>query len=151
MAALQPQRGQIVQADMKKIGIEVELITGDFSAYKDQIEKGEIQMRWAGFGPDYPDPSVFITTQFTCDEKTKKPTTICDAELLKILGDSASLPISDAKRLDMFTRAQEIAVNEKVYLIPLVNINFISLKGKTVRNDPVYYYLPALEQAWLAQ
>ena len=144
-------RGQIVQADMKKIGIEVELITGDFSAYKDQIEKGEIQMRWAGFGPDYPDPSVFITTQFTCDEKTKKPTTICDAELLKILGDSASLPISDVKRLDMFTRAQEIAVNEKVYLIPLVNINFISLKGKTVRNDPVYYYLPALEQAWLAQ
>ena len=143
---------QIIQADLKKIGVDVELVIGDFSTYKKQIEDGEIQMRWAGYGPDFPDLYPFVSDRFGCKKEPPPPlSAYCNDELAKIIADTTSMASTDPQRLKLFQRFEDAVVNEEVALIPLVNINFTSLSGKNVRNAPVYYYLPALEEAWLEQ
>ena len=145
-------RVQMIQADLKKIGVQVELVIGDFSTYKKQIEDGTIQMRWAGYGPDFPDLYPFVSDRFGCKkEPPPPPSAYCNDELAKIIASTTSMPATDAGRLKLFQRFQDAVINENVALIPLVNINFTNLSGKTVRNAPVYYYLPALEEAWLEQ
>jgi ABC-type transport system substrate-binding protein len=146
------ERGQVIQSDLKAAGIELELVIGDFSTYKADIESGAIQMRWAGYGPDFPDLYPFVSDRFGCKkEPPPPPSAYCNEELAGIVSSTTALPVSDPKRLAQFQRVEDIVVNEDPYKIPLINRNFTSLIGKTVRSAPVYYYLPALEKAWLAQ
>jgi ABC-type transport system substrate-binding protein len=145
-------RAQIVQEDLKKIGIELELVLGDFSTYQKEINDGTIQMRWAGYGPDFPDLYPFVTDRFGCKkEPPPPPSAYCNDTLAQIVNDTTSMAVSDPKRLELFQQFEDIVVNQDVVLVPLINRNFISLVGRNVRNAPVYYYLPALEEAWLEQ
>ena len=59
--------GELQQADLKKIGIEVELVTYDWPTYLAKSSKGEHELLQIGWSADIPDPSNFLQILLTCD------------------------------------------------------------------------------------
>ncbi len=58
--------GELIQADLKKIGIEVELVTYDWPTYLDKSRKGEHQMIQLGWTGDNGDPDNFLNVLLSC-------------------------------------------------------------------------------------
>jgi len=57
--------GELVQADLATIGIEVQVKQTAFSTYLDQIRRrGTVPFFLGGWIPDYPHPSTFLDSQF---------------------------------------------------------------------------------------
>ncbi|TQV84974.1 ABC transporter substrate-binding protein [Aliikangiella coralliicola] len=59
--------GELMQQDLAKVGIEVELVTYDWGTYLDKVKRGEhdiVQLGWTG---DNGDPDNFLYTLFSCD------------------------------------------------------------------------------------
>lgn len=59
--------GEMMQQDLAKIGVEVELVSYDWGTYLDKVKRGEhdmVQLGWAG---DNGDPDNFLYTLFSCD------------------------------------------------------------------------------------
>ena len=59
--------GELMQADLKKIGIEAELVTYDWPTYLAKSSKGEHELIQMGWSADIPDPSNFLQILLTCD------------------------------------------------------------------------------------
>ncbi len=59
--------GEMMQQDLAKVGINVELLSFDWGTYLDKVKNGEhsmVQLGWAG---DNGDPDNFLYTLFSCD------------------------------------------------------------------------------------
>lgn len=59
--------GEMMQQDLAKVGIKVELLSFDWGTYLDKVKNGEhdmVQLGWAG---DNGDPDNFLYTLFSCD------------------------------------------------------------------------------------
>ena len=59
--------GELMQSDLKKVGIEAELITYDWSTYLAKSSQGEHEMIQLGWSADIADPSNFLQILLTCD------------------------------------------------------------------------------------
>lgn len=59
--------GEMMQQDLARVGIKVELVSYDWATYLDKVKNGEhdmVQLGWAG---DNGDPDNFLYTLFSCD------------------------------------------------------------------------------------
>ena len=59
--------GEMMQQDLAKVGIKVELLSFDWGTYLEKVKNGEhsmVQLGWAG---DNGDPDNFLYTLFSCD------------------------------------------------------------------------------------
>jgi peptide/nickel transport system substrate-binding protein len=56
--------GQVVQADLKKIGIDAEIVTYDWGVYLDKVAAGEADLFLLGWMADYPDATNFVDVFF---------------------------------------------------------------------------------------
>ncbi|NML18020.1 ABC transporter substrate-binding protein [Azohydromonas caseinilytica] len=63
--------GEMMQADLAKVGIRVELATFDWGTYLDKVRRGEHQIVQLGWGTDNGDPDNFLYTLFSCDAVTR--------------------------------------------------------------------------------
>ncbi|MEA3407170.1 MAG: ABC transporter substrate-binding protein [Chloroflexota bacterium] len=60
-----PKVGEAVQADLKAVGIDAEIVTYDWGTYLDKvINIGEHAMAMLGWHPDFPDPDNYLYTFF---------------------------------------------------------------------------------------
>jgi peptide/nickel transport system substrate-binding protein len=60
-----PQKvGEAIQADLKAVGIDAEIVTYDWGTYLDKVDLGEHGMCMLGWMPDYPDPDNYLFTFF---------------------------------------------------------------------------------------
>jgi ABC-type oligopeptide transport system substrate-binding subunit len=59
------RRAQGLQADLREIGLEVELREAEFAAYLKEYKKESAQCWYGGWFPDYPDPSSFLDVLFS--------------------------------------------------------------------------------------
>ncbi len=55
---------EAVQADLKAVGVEAEILRRDWSALKAAIDRGEAQSFFINWYADYPDPENFLTPLF---------------------------------------------------------------------------------------
>lgn len=124
----------LIQADLKAIGIDVEVLTGDFAAVRDRFDKGEIQMRWNGYGPDYLDPDNFITDRFKCRPEPL-PADFCDKTLEEKLAQSQMLDLQDPQRTKLFGEIFDIAVNQHVWRVPVQQRGIFNVTQDYVRGD----------------
>jgi dipeptide transport system substrate-binding protein len=58
--------GELVQADLKKIGVNVKLVTYDWAVYLDKSKKGDHQMIEMGWTGDNGDPDNFMGALLSC-------------------------------------------------------------------------------------
>jgi dipeptide transport system substrate-binding protein len=63
--------GEMMQADLAKVGIKVELVTYDWATYLAKVKRGEHQMVQLGWSADNGDPDNFLYTLFSCDSVTR--------------------------------------------------------------------------------
>ncbi len=59
-----PKVGEAIQADLKAVGIDAEIVTYDWGTYLDKVDLGEHAMCMLGWMPDFFDPDNFLFTFF---------------------------------------------------------------------------------------
>ncbi|CAB3763143.1 ABC transporter substrate-binding protein [Paraburkholderia solisilvae] len=63
--------GEMMQADLARVGIKVDLVTYDWPTYLNKIRRGEHDMAQLGWSGDNGDPDNFLYTLFSCDAVTR--------------------------------------------------------------------------------
>ena len=126
----------LIQADLTAIGMQVEVLTGNYSAVKDRFESGEIQMRWAGYGPDYLDPDNFVTDRLKCKVKPL-PADFCEARIGDKLAQAQALGLQDPQRTKLFTEMFDISINELAWTIPIQQRGIFNLSQDNVKGDRI--------------
>lgn len=61
--------GELMQADLAKVGVKVNLVTFEWGEYRKRGGKGEHTMMQMGWIADYPDPDDFLFPLLTCTAK----------------------------------------------------------------------------------
>ena len=105
--------GEMMQADLKKIGINVKLVTYDCSTYLDKSRKGEhalIQLGWSG---DNGDPDNFLHVLLGCKavEAGSNVAQWCDQGFNQLVEKAQQLP-SQAERAKLYKKAQEVFIEQ---------------------------------------
>lgn len=111
--------GELMQADLAKIGIKVTLVSYDWPTYLEKSKNGEhslMQMGWTG---DNGDPDNFLNVLLGCAsiKAGSNYPRWCNKEFNKLLID-AKVETVQAKRAKLYEKAQLIQNTE----MPLVNI-----------------------------
>jgi len=61
-----PQKvGEAMQANLKAVGIDAEIVTYDWGTYLEKVDNGEHAMCMLGWMPDFPDPDNYLFTFFS--------------------------------------------------------------------------------------
>ncbi len=116
----------IVQDDLRKVGIEVRVVTVDFAALMDRVfETSDYEAALLTFGSSDVDPTAELATLLSSGEMhvwhlgQKRPATEWEAEIDRLmLQQMTSTDSAERKRL--YNRVQEI-VAEELPIIPLVS------------------------------
>lgn len=61
--------GELMQADLAKVGVKVNLVTFEWGEYRKRAGQGEHTMMQMGWIADYPDPDDFLLPLLTCTAK----------------------------------------------------------------------------------
>ncbi len=147
-----PYPGAVVQADLAKIGIEVNILDGALDLYQDRIGSGEIPLVFTGTGYSIMDGYDIISYRFGCaGEPLPSRAQYCTDEMRQLFNQANTLQLDDPKRNELFHRMQEIAINETVYLIPVYQRNVLGLGQRYVKGETYFFQLPVLEAAYLEQ
>jgi dipeptide transport system substrate-binding protein len=136
--------GELMQADLAKIGVKVNLVTYEWGEYRKRLAAGEHVAGQIGWTGDNGDPDNFLYL-LGCNGKTEAPgqnnSKWCNADYdaaLKAGKETADV----AKRTQFYTKAQEIA-HEEAPEVPLVHsIVYMAMSNK-VKNyiqDPLGYH-----------
>lgn len=107
-----------IQADLKEIGIEVELKPGPISTVLDSYRAGTLEMSVQWWGPDFPDPSDYLL--FGPGDKVGLRAGWLEgaAPEVKAIGDKAAVEIDQAARTKLYVDWQK-AVNAQGPFISL--------------------------------
>lgn len=113
--------GELMQADLAKIGIRVKLVTYDWPTYLSKMRQGEHQLLQMGWTTDNGDPDNFMGTLLSCAavQGGANVARWCDQEYDKIV--SKARVLSDVKaRTVEYLKAQKLFV-EKTPWVPLAH------------------------------
>ncbi len=129
--------GELMQSDLKKIGINVKLLTYDWSTYIAKSSKGEhalIQMGWLA---DIGDPSNFLQILLSCQSVStgSNLSRWCNKNYDKLIDQAMKSNRTQAKRL--YQKAQFI-FNKEIPFIPLAHAHSFRALSPRVKN----YTLP---------
>jgi dipeptide transport system substrate-binding protein len=105
--------GEMMQADLAKVGINVKLVTYDWGTYLEKKKKGEhdlIQLGWTG---DNGDPDNFLAVLLSCAavEAGQNEAFWCNKEFEALI-QKAKKTSSVAEREKLYMKAQEIFKKE---------------------------------------
>lgn len=106
--------GEMVQADLAKVGIKVKLTTFDWPTYLEKSKKGEHQMIQFGWTGDNGDPDNFMNILLGCSgvKVGSNYARWCHKEFDNLL-QKAKEESAIAKRTALYMKAQEIFAKEK--------------------------------------
>jgi len=112
---------KLIQADLKKIGIVVNIISFNWQEFLRRLALGEHQSVLLGWSADHPDPDNFFTPLLGCTsaETGNNRTFWCDQEFDKLI--NAALATTDiSQRKTLYHQAQQI-ISEQLPLIPIAH------------------------------
>jgi dipeptide transport system substrate-binding protein len=106
--------GELIQADLAKIGVKVKLISFDWPTYLAKSRTGEHQMIQMGWTGDNGDPDNFFNILLSCSsiESGSNLARWCNQDFNKLIND-ARLVSDQKKRTVKYTEAQKIFNEEK--------------------------------------
>jgi peptide/nickel transport system substrate-binding protein/oligopeptide transport system substrate-binding protein len=146
-----PTNGLTFQADMKNIGINVELIEGEAKDVESRLKSGEIEVYQRGWSASFPDAFDYISSMFTV-AAIKSGFNFSQYENPKIdemLDEAEKLPLTDPKRIQLYRDIDNLIVNEDVASVNLLNAEGMQLGVAKVTGDALLpvFGLPTLETA----
>jgi len=113
--------GELIQEDLKKIGINVELKTYKWATYLEKASKGEHEMIQLGWTGDNGDPDNFLSVLLGCDavKAGSNYARWCNKGFNKLVTDAKSLT-SIKDRENLYKKAQ-IIFNKEVPWAPIAH------------------------------
>lgn len=101
--------GEMMQADLAKVGIKVKLVSFDWPTYLKKSREGEYQMIQMGWTGDNGDPDNFLAVLLGCPavEAGSNLARWCNKDFEKLI-EKAKLATSVADRSALYKKAQEI-------------------------------------------
>jgi dipeptide transport system substrate-binding protein len=101
--------GELMQADLAKVGIKIKLQTFDWPTYLKRSKSGDHQMIQFGWTGDNGDPDNFLNTLLGCGaiEAGSNYSHWCDKMFNKLVTDAKATP-DVAKRTQLYKSAQQI-------------------------------------------
>jgi cationic peptide transport system substrate-binding protein len=126
---------KLIQSDLKKINIKVNIISFEWSTFLQRLKRGEHQSFLLGWSADHPDPDNFFTPMLSCSAShTGSNTTFwCNQEYDAII-KKALLTTNINQRKKYYAQAMAI-VAEEVPLIPIAHSKRYQARGNNVIGD----------------
>jgi ABC-type transport system substrate-binding protein len=121
--------GQVIQSDLKKVGIDTEWVTYDWAVYLDKVAAGEADMFLLGWMPDYADASDFTGYFFGWGADDSFGPTF--PEISEPLA-KANAEIDPVVRQQLYDQANQ-AIHDLVPAVPLVFTSSAVGMKKTVK------------------
>lgn len=118
---------QYVQADLKKIGVDIEIVSFDWGTYLDKIGKGEHDMCIIGWTGDNGDPDNFLFTLWSKDSAQQTPTnnySFYEDEQVTEWLKRAQIESNPEQRAELYRRAQRKMAEDRPFL-PLAHSQVI--------------------------
>jgi ABC-type transport system substrate-binding protein len=147
---------QGLQADLGAIGIEVEIIPGTWTDWREPIRSGEVQMGLYTWSASFPDAYDFVSGWMTCAsiETGFNDGGYCNERIDELVAAAETMPQTDPERIAAYREIEELAVNTDVGMIGIGNEKAVALGRENVHNDPLNGLMggwPFLEEAWIDQ
>lgn len=143
-----------IQADLRSIGIQTRIVSGDMTAIAKGVSAGEIAFAYTSHRLDIPDAYAAFASQWNCApgelQKSSQP---CDATMSALLQQAERLPLNSTERAALYQDMQTLAVNDSVSQSVMMWTRAAGLASDKTRNDQLHpiHGLPILESAWLVQ
>ena len=106
--------GEMIQADLAKIGIRAELKTDEWSAYRARLQAGETSMALYGWTGDNGDPDNFLHVLLGCTAARPGGNNIakwCNPEFDRLVTEAKRVT-DQVRREELYRKAQEIFHDE---------------------------------------
>ncbi|PIS11614.1 MAG: ABC transporter substrate-binding protein [Bdellovibrio sp. CG10_big_fil_rev_8_21_14_0_10_47_8] len=105
--------GEMMQADLAKIGVKVKLVSFDWPTYLEKSRKGEHQMIQMGWIGDNGDPDNFLNMLLSCNSVTSGSNLArwCNKKFSSLV-EMAKQTSDIKKRTELYKKAQEIFKEE---------------------------------------
>jgi len=111
--------GEMVQADLEKVGIHAKLVSYEWGEYRKRMQAGEHQMGFLGWTGDNGDPDNFFAILFGCNKEGKPNSNNipkwCNAKFQEDISKAAE-SADTAERTKLYMDAQQIIAAEQPQL-----------------------------------
>lgn len=145
--------GQMLQADLANIGIETELLVGQWKEWRDATRAGEVGLFVYGWGASFPDAYDYTSAWSTCAsiETGYNDGYYCNQQIDDLVAKVEALPLQDPERIAAYREVQDIAINQDVAWVALWSGQNVALGRSNVHDDFMssIYGWPYLETAWI--
>lgn len=113
--------GEMMQADLARVGVRVELATFDWGTYLDMVKRGEHQMVQLGWSGDNGDPDNFLYTLLSCASVTRgsNNSRYCSADFDQLIS-RARIEADQALRARLYQQALA-RLSQDVPMIPIAH------------------------------
>ncbi len=125
--------GEMMQADLARIGIKVELLTYDWGTFLEKVKRGEhgmVQLGWTG---DNGDPDSFLYTLLSCDSVTRgsNNSRYCKGDFNTLITNArASYDVKE--RSVLYRKALEV-LSRDVPIVPIAHSKVFRVMSDRVR------------------
>ena len=147
--------GQMLQADLANIGIQTELLVGQWKDWRDATRAGEVGLFIYGWGASFPDAYDFTSAWSTCAsiETGYNDGNYCNEQIDEMVTRIEALPLQDPDRIAAYREIQDITINQDVAWVALWSGQNTALGRSYVHDDFMssIYGWPYLETAWIEQ
>ncbi|MCE7980234.1 MAG: hypothetical protein DYG89_03510 [Caldilinea sp. CFX5] len=147
--------GQMLQADLASIGIETELLVGQWKEWRDATRAGDVGLFYYGWGASFPDAYDFTSAWSTCAsiETGYNDGYYCNQKIDDLVTKVEALPLQDPERIAAYREIQDITINQDVAWVALWTGQQVALGRSNVHDDfmSFIYGWPYLETAWIEE
>ncbi len=126
---------KLIQSDLKKINIKVNIISFEWSTFLQRLKQGEHQAFLLGWSADHPDPDNFFTPILSCSAaQTGSNTTFwCDREYDDTI--KKALHTNNIKQRKKYYAQAMAILAEEVPVIPIAHSKRYQARGENVLGD----------------
>ena len=126
---------KLIQADLKKIGVKVKIVSYEWSTFLRRLSLGEHQSFLLGWNADNPEPDNFFTPMLSCSasENGNNRTFWCNEEFDQLL-QKALKTTNMSKRKSYYAKAMAI-ISEEMPLLPIAHSKRFQARGTDVEGD----------------
>jgi cationic peptide transport system substrate-binding protein len=124
---------KLIQADLKKIGVKVKIVSYEWSTFLRRLSLGEHQTFLLGWTADHPDPDNFFTPMLSCsaNKAGSNRTFWCNKEYDELLKKALKTTNMD-ERKKYYAKAMVI-INEEMPLLPIAHSKRFQARGTNVK------------------
>ena len=106
---------EVIQAELKKIGINIKIITRDWNSLSSAVRNGTPDMYYRSWYADYPDPENFISPLFESEISKKKWNRYSNYTLDNLI-DSIETELDFNRRAQLIYDANEIIIDDAPWI-----------------------------------